>query len=256
MKKGLTLVIIFVLILAEAVSADPTRVIVRARAKDAKFVGTSIGGALVIIKNSTTGEILARGLTAGGTGNTDLLMKETHKRGEALTDEKTAKFEAIIDINQPEFVTVEVYSPINKKQATVKATTQLWLIPGKNITGDGIIVQIPGFIVDVLKPQTHSFLSRGESGGKIYIAANVVMMCGCPVTVGGIWNANNYDVEAIITRNGKTIGKVALNEKDKMNTFEAYYKVLENGVYLITVFAYDPATGNTGVDKTSVIVSD
>ena len=67
-----------------AAGAAETTVVVRAKAKDAMFIGTSFGGARVVVRNAETGEILAEGLTEGGTGVQDLVMAETIRRGASL----------------------------------------------------------------------------------------------------------------------------------------------------------------------------
>ena len=256
MKKYIVIFLITFLLIPFINEAKPTKIIIRAKAKDAKFVGSSIGGALVIVRSSLTNEILAKGITEGETGNTKLLMKGPHKRGQLLTDDKTAKFEATINIDEPTFVTVDVYSPVNKKQATIHASTQLWLIPGKDILRDGIIVQIPGFIVDILAPQTHELISRKSVKNSIQIKANVAMMCGCPIIKDGIWDANKYDVEAIVKKDGQIYKTIKMSIKDKPDIFYGNFQVSENGLYEVTVYSYDPLTGNTGVDKTNFIVRD
>ncbi len=53
--------------------AVKTRVVVRARAMDAKFIGTSIGGGLVVVRDALTREILSKGVLSGSTGNTKIL---------------------------------------------------------------------------------------------------------------------------------------------------------------------------------------
>jgi hypothetical protein len=62
-------------------SAEQTEIIVRVLAKDSKFVGTSMGGMRIIRRDAHTGEILATGLTQGGTGNTKLIMMRTKAVG-------------------------------------------------------------------------------------------------------------------------------------------------------------------------------
>lgn len=231
-------------------TSQETSVMIRAKAKDAKFIGSSIGGAKIIVRNNLTGEILAEGTTKGSTGNTEKIMKEDWKRRQDLSEENTAGFLAELDLEEPTFVTVEAYAPINKKQATVKSSTQLWLIPGKDILGDGIVLEIPGFVVDILSPQTHEALSSEEN---ITIKANIVMMCGCPVTEGGIWDASQYELNAKITGEDGTSSEVALTQTEKSSTFSAETK-LAPGLYEVMVYAFDPKTGNAGVDKTNIIV--
>ena len=72
-------------------------------------------------------------------------MTEPHVRHQGITDDATAKFETSISLDEPTFVTVEVLAPFNAAGAQVNAQTQVWLIPGKNLDGEGIIVEIPGF---------------------------------------------------------------------------------------------------------------
>ena len=90
------------------VFATETKVMVRAKAKDAKFVGSSIGGAHVIIRNAVNGQILAEGTTQGSTGNTDVIMKSAKERYTQLSDDKTAGFLAVLDIDEPTFVRIEM----------------------------------------------------------------------------------------------------------------------------------------------------
>ena len=68
-------------------SAEQTEITVRVLAKDSKFVGTSMGSMRIILRDAHTGEILATGITAGGTGNTKLIMHEDKGRRAQLSDE-------------------------------------------------------------------------------------------------------------------------------------------------------------------------
>lgn len=224
---------------------------IRAKAKDAKFIGSSIGGAKILVKDAVTGEILAEGITSGSTGNTDKIMKQDWKRSEQLSDDKTAGFNASLNIEAPRFVTIEAYAPINKKQAEVMSSTQLWVIPGKDITGDGVVLDIPGFVVDILSPQTHERIASSEN---IELKANIVMMCGCPITKDGIWDANQYEVKAVLKSAEGVSKEIAMNQKDKASTFVSDV-TLEKGLYEVLIYAYDPVTGNTGLDKTNIIVN-
>mgnify|MGYP005814927019 FL=1 len=252
MKKSILLLAI--LSLCMNAFATETKLMVRAKAKDAKFVGSSIGGAHVIVRNTVNGTILAEGNTNGSTGNTDLIMKRAHERYTQLTDDKTAGFLAVVDIDEPTFVRVEVLSPINKKNAQVHASTELWLIPGKDILGDGVVVEIPGFVVDILKPNTHQYIaleSLTESG--LSIEANIVMMCGCPIQKEGIWDSNLMEVKAIVHKDGVPFGKISLDNPSQ-NIFTGTLDISEAGYYQITVYAYNSKTGNTGVEKINYVV--
>lgn len=252
--KKLFLGVLLLLFVANISEAVQTKVIVRARARDAKFIGTTMGGALVVIRNSQTGEIMAKGFTKGGTGNTASIMVKPLQRGVPYAGKSAAKFEANVDINEPTLVTIQVFAPYAQRQSMEETSTQLWLIPGKNILGDGIIMEVPGFSVDVLAPQAHTMMKL--SGGKLTvpIRANVMMMCGCPITQGGLWNAAKYEVKAIVKHNGTTSETVPLRFAGKTSTFEGKLEITKRGIYEVTVYSFDPATGNAGVDRTTFMV--
>lgn len=125
-----------------AAGAVETTVVVRAKAKDAMFIGSSFGGARVVVRNAETGEILAQGLTEGGTGAPDVVMAETIRRGATVTDARTARFKAVLNLNEPTLATIEVVAPRSQGQAMIRASTQVWLIPGKELGVDGLILEI------------------------------------------------------------------------------------------------------------------
>ncbi|MBN1206558.1 MAG: hypothetical protein JXB05_16850 [Myxococcaceae bacterium] len=243
------------LLLSTTALAAETRLVVRARARDGKFVGTSMGGAQVVIRDAQTGQVLASGITAGSTGNTQTLMKQPQARGARLADEASAKFTATVDLAEPRLVTVEVSGPQAQRQALATSTTQLWLLPGKHIEGDGLFVELPGFVVDVLTPPAHEFLKLvANKKLSVPIRANLVLMCGCPTEPKGLWDSSRYELQALVSHNGKPLSQLPLKYAGKTSTFEGELSVEQKGAYEITVTAFDPATGNTGVDRTTFLV--
>jgi hypothetical protein len=133
------------------------------------------GRALVTAKDAQTGELLAKGVTRGGTGNTSLIMMTPLTRGRPITDESAAGFTVSIDIDSPRLIEVTAYGPLVNLQAANKASATQWVVPGKHITGgDAWVIEIPGFVVDVLAPPTHVNLSGTPQS--VDIRANVTMM--------------------------------------------------------------------------------
>lgn len=245
------LALCFVSPLQMSAQSEPTTVVVRALAKDAKFIGSSMEGAYVFIKEVKSGEILAQGMTEGSTGDTDKLVREPHQRYDQISTEGAAKFEANIALEEPVFVEVSATGPLSQRQSQVRSSTQLWLIPGKDITGDGIILEIPGFAIDILQPQAHEV----NSDNTITITANAVMMCGCPISPDGLWDSTEMEFQAVISKDGETITTKPMEFSGKTSTFESSFEPSKPGAYKITVWGYDQRTGNTGVDKTTVIVN-
>jgi hypothetical protein len=243
------------LLLSTTALAAETRLVVRARSRDGKFVGSSMGGAQVVVRDAQTGQVLASGVTVGTTGDTQTLMKQPHARGARLADEASAKFTATVDLAEPRLVTVEVSGPQAQRQALATSTTQLWLLPGKHIEGDGLIVELPGFAVDVLAPPAHEFLKlTADKKLTVPIRANLTLMCGCPTEPKGLWDSSRYELQVLVKRNGQPLTQVPLKFAGKTSTFEGELPVQQKGAYELTVTAFDPATGNTGVDRTTFVV--
>ncbi|MFP2924413.1 hypothetical protein ACLESO_04185 [Pyxidicoccus sp. 3LG] len=250
-----SLVVWTLLLFSTTALAAETRLVVRARARDGKFVGTSMGGVRVVLRDTQTGQVLASGVTAGSTGNTQTLMKQPQARGAPLADEASAKFTATVDLAEPRLVTVEVSGPLAQRQALATSTTQLWLLPGKHLEGDGLIVELPGFVVDVLTPSAHEFLKlTGDKKLTVPLRANLTLMCGCPTEPKGLWDSSRYELQATVKHNGKPLTQMPLKYAGKTSTFEGELAVVQKGAYEVTVTAFDPATGNAGVDSTTFVV--
>lgn len=251
--KKIVSVLFFVLMMccwtADSWAQEITTVVVRAKAKDAKFIGSSMGGAHVTIKEVSTGKLLAEGVTRGSTGDTGKLMQKPHRRYVDLSTEDAAKFVAELELSEPVFVEVAATAPLAQRQSQVTSSTQLWLIPGKDITGDGILLEIPGYAIDILQPQAH----EGISSDTITITANAVMMCGCPIAPDGMWDSKPMEFTAVISKEGREVIRKPMQFTGKTSTFEASFTPEESGAYQITVYGYDPRTGNTGLDRTTFI---
>lgn len=254
MRPRLPFAILSVLMLAGvpvAAAAKPTELVIRVISEGGKFVGTSMGGAEIVVRDVRSGEVLARGRTAGSTGNTARIMAGG-PRATPVADEASAAFRTQIDIDEPRLVEVEAYGPLAQPQSAVRVTAQRWVLPGHSATqGDGWVLELPGLVVDVVEPAASG---RGTSGAAIRVAANVALMCGCPIEPGGIWNTDRYDVRANITREGQPASEVRLSYGGRTGYFIGSLAVEKAGTYVVMVTAVDTKTGATGLDATSIIV--
>ena len=110
----------FSFLIPAASLAEPTEIVVRVLGNDSKFVGTSMGGMRVTLRDAQTGEILATGLTQGATGDTRRIMHEDGGRRAQLSDDSAAKFIATIDLDEPRLIEVEAYGPLAQRQAATQ----------------------------------------------------------------------------------------------------------------------------------------
>ncbi|MGD2114151.1 MAG: hypothetical protein PVG07_03800 [Acidobacteriota bacterium] len=231
--------------------AEETRLAVRVISKGAKFIGTSMGGVLVTVEDADTGEILARGEVRGSTGDTGRIMNEAHVRPRVLSTEGAGVFETVLDLERPRRLRVTALGPLAQRQAANEVSATQWVVPGRHVDGgDGLLLEMPGFAVDVLAPPSHVRLG----GDPVAIEVNVTMMCGCPITPGGLWDADGYEVRAIVYGEGGEVARVPLEYAGSASQFAATWSPPGPGVYEAVVYAYDPSNGNTGLDRTTFIV--
>ena len=136
--------------LAVSAAAVPTTVTVRAVSRDAKVIGTGVGGARITIREVATGKVLAEGTQLGGTGQTPRIMTEPRPRyGTVYATEGAAAFVASIDLDRPTAVEITAEGPLKYPQATRRASKTILLVPGQHITGEGVLLEIHGFVIDI-----------------------------------------------------------------------------------------------------------
>lgn len=165
------------LLLALSVAApafsEETAVTVRVLSRDAKFIGSSMGGARVTLRDAETGELLAEGVTAGSTGDTSKLMGTPRERGATLASPGAAAYEATLDLDRPTLVEITAFGPLAQRQSAVSASTTRWILPGKSLTGgDGVVLELAGFALDVIAPPAHSIVA----GQEVEVLFNLVML--------------------------------------------------------------------------------
>lgn len=243
-----------------------TQIDVRVIAKDGKYLGNDVGGALVTIHDVQTGELLAHGSTNGGSGVANL-MDIPLPRSAVLPVAEASVFTATLDLDEPMLIRVTAYGPQAAQQSANTVSQTQWVYPGKDITGGakggGLLLEIPGLVVQVLNPPTH-FLPQ-TAPEHIDIRVNVTMMCGCPIGVGHPpWHPAQFEVKAVIKQGVTIVTEVPLDYQENEpfevpSQFAGKWPVPTNNtgqpaIYDIIVFAFQQKNGNTGVDRATVII--
>jgi hypothetical protein len=140
-----------------------TKVTVRVVSKDAKVIGSGVGGASVEIVNLETGELLARGVQTGETGDTERIMVQPRKRGQTVYGTPgAASFMAEIPLEGPTRVEIRVKAPLFFPEALQSGTKTVTLIPGIATEGEGITIELDGLIVRIMHPAEGDIVRGGE----------------------------------------------------------------------------------------------
>jgi len=237
----------------------PTRVMIRAVAHDAKIIGSSVGGARITVVDARMGSILAQGVQEGGTGDTQKLMIQPRVRGESIYDtDGAAGFLAVLNLKRPTQVRIEAEAPLGTSQATQRVSRTMYLIPGVDVLGEGVILELYGLTVEIQAPTENP---KDRAGQKIPVQARVTMLCGCPIEPGGTWDANGYEVEArIVGPDGEVLERAAMKFAGETSIFAGEILVpsqesgrstdAEEGIGLsLEVLAMDAEKANFGVAR-------
>ncbi len=240
-----------------AADPEPTTIVVHVLAHDAKLIGTSVGGALVTIRDRLNGKILAQGKQLGETGSTEIIMKKPHQRGEnRFAGEDSPAFVATVLLENPTIVEVAAEGPLGFPQAMQKSTKTLLLVPGKDLTGEGIVLTLHGFIVDIMSPESVDSFTAGE---EIPVKASVRMMCGCPTEPGGLWDSSQYEIKAQLIENNMITQTASLEYSGRSSVYEGTLQApmlgeSEKGSAEIHIVASDPAKANFGFALTTITI--
>ena len=196
---------------------------------------------------------MAKGVTAGTTGDTNRIMRKEQRRHSPVSTPDAAVFRTELDVDGPTRIEIVAEGPLAYPRSMSRVSVTQWLVPGKHVTGgDGVVLELPGFVVAVLEPLPDQKLVGVPQ--KVRLTVHVAMMCGCPIEPGGIWDAEKLEVVAMLTRDGAPAERVPLRYAGSTSRFEASVELDAAAEWDVTVYAYDPANGNTGVDRTKIVV--
>lgn len=226
---------------AFSLSAAQTTITVRAVSRDAKVIGDGVGGARITVRALGSGKVLATGIQKGGTGDTQRIMQTPRERRAVVYGTPgAASFTATLDLSSPTRVEITAEGPLKYPQAMQRVSTTMLLVPGQNIESEGVVLEIAGFIVDA--PASIA----GSTSEPLKITAKVTMTCGCPTEPGGLWDANEIQVTARISRKGVPIRTVRLRYSGTTSTYTAAAERLPAGAYDIEILAADDRSANFG----------
>ena len=242
----------------------PTEITVRAIAVGGKFLGDDVGGAQISIRDVQTGELLAAGVTRGGSGP-DSLMTQRLNRSQPIPtedgDNSAARFDATLPLARARLVEITAVGPL-AAPSPGRVSKTIWLYPGKNFSPsgdlrtDGLLMEIPGLVVGMMTPPVHYLASKHDPSKPMEIRTNVTMMCGCPIAVEP-WPPSDFEVIAHI-RHGSQSTAIPLqfdaNAPDGAPSqfISRAWVPGDTGVFNISVVAYQKSTGNLGVAQSSV----
>ena len=117
--------------------------------------------------------------------------------------EEGAEFTTTLSLQAPTWVEVIGEGPLGFEHAMQRASKSVLLVPGEDVTGDGIVLVLHGYIVELVEPIV---MVRAE----VRVVARVRGLCGCSFTSGGTWDADSLRVRALVYHDTTLVGEVPL----------------------------------------------
>lgn len=231
--------------------AIATPVVVRVVGNHALALGDPVGGAAVTIKDVETGAILASGKQTGVSGDVRSIMQTPHQQIEQIYSVKgAAAFTTILQLDKPTLVEITGEGPLKFPQALRRASKTVLLYPGKPVSGDGIVLELNGLLVQIEGPPKNQPLGVGDTGT---IRTTVRMLCDCIVEPFGNWDSRKMDIYGEMRLDGRVLAKIDLFHQGPKGLLLGNYVIprsLKGQTHLtLRVVASDPEGMNIGYDE-------
>jgi hypothetical protein len=230
---------------------QPTTVLVRVVAHGAMVLGQEVGGARVTITDVATGSILITGLQQGEAGDQNQIMRTPHMMEEPIYSARpAAAFTTTLELQKPTLVEVSAEGPLAYPAAMQKTSKTLLLIPGQDLTHDGIVLHLYGYLVQIEWPKPPEPLVAKDD---VKLRASVRTLSGSLVRPHGDWDSRKIRIYGEVLIGDRVIERLQMFYDEGSRTFEAPFFVptsedAPDGITLRVVVA-DPASGNFGVGR-------
>ena len=229
----------------------PTTILVRVVGHGAMVLGREVGSARVTITDVTTKQILATGIQQGEAGDqnqimrTPRLMEEPH-----YSSRPAATFTATFDLLHPTLVEVTAEGPLAYPASSQRASTTVWLVPGQDMTNDGIVLHLYGYIVQIEYPQSGEPCIAKDD---VILRAVVRTLSGGLIRPHGDWDSRKIHIYGELMIGERVLERLQLFYNNERSSFEAPFFVplpedAPDGITL-RVIAADSASGNFGMGQ-------
>jgi hypothetical protein len=229
----------------------PTKILVRVVAHGAMVVGREVGGARVTIKDLETKQVLATGVQQGEAGDQNQIMRTPHLMEEPVYSARpAAAFTTTLELGRPTWVEITAEGPLAHPASMQQASQTVFLIPGHDLTNDGIVLHLYGYIVQIEDPKAGLALIAKDD---VKLRASVRTLSGTLVRPHGDWDSRKIRIYGELLIGDRIVERLQMFYSNETGTFDAPFFVpnpdeAPNGIVL-RVVATDLTTGNSGIGR-------
>ena len=229
----------------------PTTILVRVVAHGSMVLGKEVGGARVTITDVASGRILAAGLQQGESGDQNQIMRTPHLMEEPrYSSRASASFTTTLELTHPILVDITAEGPLAYPASSQRVTKRTWLVPGHDLTNDGIVLALYGYIVQIEHPKpSEPLIAKND----VMLRASVRTLSGALVRPHGDWDSRKVHIYGELLIGDRILERLQMFYSGEKADFEAPFfvplpKDAPDGITL-RVVATDPASGNSGVGQ-------
>ena len=161
-----------------------------------------------------------------------------------------AAFTATFDLLHPILVEVTADGPLAYPASSQRASTTAWLVPGQDMTNDGIVLHLYGYIVQVEHPKPGEPLIAKDD---VMLRASVRTLAGALVRPHGDWDSRKAHIYGELMAGDHILERLHIFYSGESATFEApFFVPLPNDApdgITLRVIATDAANGNFGIGQ-------
>ncbi len=227
----------------------PTRILVRVVAHGAMVLGREVGGARVTITDLETKQVLATGIQRGESGDQNQIMRTPHLMEEPVYSARpAAAFTTTLELRKPTLVEITAQGPLAHPASMQQTSQTVLLIPGHDLTNDGIVLHLYGYIVQIEHPKPGQSLIAKDD---VTLRASVRTLSGTLVRPHGDWDSRKIRIYGEVLIGDRIIDRLQMFYSNETGTFDAPFFVPKpdeapDGITLRMV-ATDLSMGNSGV---------
>ena len=247
-------------LIGSAPAADPvtqpggptdTDVMVRVVGHGAMVLGNDVGGARITITDVATGRLLASGMQQGEAGDQNQIMRTPRLIEEPhYSTRPSGSFRATLPLSRPTLVEIAAQGPLGYPAAMQRASTTVLLIPGRDLTNDGIVLHLYGFIVQIETPSPGQPLMAKDD---VKLTASIRTLSGSLVRPHGDWDSRKVAIHGEVLIGDRVVERLQMFYSGSKSLFEAPFfvpslKDAPDGITL-RVVAADSGGANFGVGQ-------
>lgn len=234
-----------------ATSLTTTEVRVRVVAHGAMVLGNEVGGARVTITDVASGTLLASGIQTGEAGDQNQIMRTPRLMEEPrYSSRPSGSFHATLHLVMPTLVEIAAEGPLAYPASMRRAAKTVLLLPGHDLTNDGVVLHLYGYIVQLEDPPPgQPLIAKAD----VKLTASVRTLSGAPVRPHGDWDSRKVHIYGEVLIGTRLIERLQMFYSGSKGLFEAPFFVptpaeAPDGVTL-RVVAADKADANIGMGE-------